>query len=118
MGKKKTETKETAKATTTPTVAPWLDNILKSYADQVQKFGQGDPARLVPGASGLQQQAFQRAQQMAGRSFGQQPQAPQQPNPLAMTPPSIAGQYEQIQQANPGSQPIDPELMRRYTMGY
>lgn len=117
MGKKKTETKETAKATTTPNVPDWITGPMQAYLQQVQQFGGRDPARLVPGASGLQQQAFQRAQQMAGRSFGQQPQAPQ-PNPLAMTPPSIAGQYEQIQQANPGSQPIDPELMRRYTMGY
>lgn len=131
MGKKKTETKETARATTTPNVPDWITGPMKEYLARVGRFGGGDPSRLVPGASGLQSQAFQRAQQMARRgSFGQQPQQGDDFRSLAMIAPQaapvaptqvpqsmIAQQVQQMQQNSPGMN-LDPDLVRRYTTGY
>lgn len=115
MGKKKTETKEVSKAQTTPQVPDWITGPLQSYLGRVQQFGQGDPSRLVPGASGLQSQAFQRAMQMAQQGGFQRPQAPPQGMGLAM----IAPPSPQVMQApQTMQQPVDPELINRFNSGY
>lgn len=65
--KKQTQKSNTTeKATTTPTVAPWMEAPLKEYTGKVSDFLGTDPSQYVAGPTELQQQAFGAAKTLGG----------------------------------------------------
>lgn len=64
--KEKTNSTQTVNQTTTPTVAPWLNQGYQDLFGQIQAFGQSNPNALVAPTSDLQNRAFN----MAGMKLG------------------------------------------------
>lgn len=60
-------------STSTPTVAPWLDQQYQTLGGQIADFGKTDPTSYVAGPSTLQNQAFNQAGNLGGWQslFGQ-----------------------------------------------
>lgn len=88
--------------TTTPTNPAWVTQSMQDYTNRVGQISGMDAASLVPGASGLQQQAFQGATNLGGPminlgGYGGNPGAGYGGgNPTGYTPPpsSLPGQLK------------------------
>jgi hypothetical protein len=86
-----TSTQSSSFNASAPNIPDWLNNSIEGTGTAITNLGQRNPQDFVPGTSGLQQQAFGMASNLASRYGAPQPQ-------YAQTAYSGGGQPQQTQQ--------------------
>lgn len=96
--KSTTKTNQTTSGTTTPTNPSWVTDPLKDFTGKIQAFGNTDPYGYIAGASPLQQQAWDAADNLGGW-MGQNQQATNMAQQAGNAGPNLAGPANTAQAA-------------------